>query len=271
MIYYFSGSGNTRAVAEGLGRRLGCDIEKVGSQRISDEGDLGLVLPVYAWGVPPHILKWLKQVEITGNISYVWCVLTYGDEAAYAARMLRKTLYERGLTLDAVWGVQMPNTYVLLPGFDIDKDNVSSYKLKAASPRLDTIAEGIRSKKRNVEDIIIGSIPQLKSGLVYFLFKKFGITTSRWHVDVDKCIGCKACEKACPMHNIMMINSHPVYSGDGTNCGLYMSGGNPSWDNKCSSCLACYHACPENAISYGKITRHKGQWRHWFVKKDINL
>lgn len=56
MIFYFSGTGNSRWVAESLGKRLGDAVEDIADVKIEKEeytlpeGEiLGFVFPVYAW------------------------------------------------------------------------------------------------------------------------------------------------------------------------------------------------------------------------------
>lgn len=267
MIYYFSGSGNSHAVANGLSHRLHMSVSKVGAYNLRADNSIGFVLPVYAWGIPPHVLQWLLRVKIpAAKPEYVWAVLTYGDEAALAHRILQATLKQRGIALDAVWGVQMPNTYVLLPGFNVDPESLAQRKLMDAEVRLDNIGNAIRDRQRGVTDLMKGPMARLKSRLIYPLFKKAGIFPSKWKVDPDRCTGCSMCAAACPVGNVRMTDQHPVYSGNGSDCGLYLGGGRPQWGKKCTSCLACYHACPHHAVNYGNATQRKGQWRHWFMR-----
>lgn len=248
MIYYFSGSGNSRALALELGELLHEAVQKAGSGRIIAQDSLGFVFPVYSWGIPPLLLRWIASLQLSDvKPRYVWALLDYGDEAGYAGRMIRKALMKRALPLDALFGIQMPNTYVLLPGFDVDSPLVAGRKLNEYPPRLRNIAAIIKSRQRNVEDIHVGPMPGLKSGMVFPLFKKMGIFPSRWHVDTSKCTGCGLCAGACPVENIAMADNHPA------------------WGKQCTSCLGCYHACPHHAVRYGTTTRNKGQWRHWFI------
>lgn len=272
MIYYFSGSGNSCAVADTLADLLNCRTKTVGGWDISSDKELGLVLPVYSWGVPPHVLQWLERVKLPDQKpEYVWALLDYGDEAGYAHRMLRRVLEKRGLRLDAVFGLQMPNTYVLLPGFNVDPEELAMQKLEAARPRLHEIAGRITECERGVEDLHIGPMPFVKSRLIFPLFRRWGIFPSRWHVDLDKCVGCGECERACPTCNVCMIDKHLVNCGGGNKCGVYLDGGHPEWGDNCTSCLGCYHACPEHAIGYGRATAKKGQWRYWFLHPNNYL
>lgn len=272
MIYYFSGSGNSRAAAETLAVLLDNSMEKAGGWEFLSDKVLGLVLPVYSWGIPPHVLRWLGRVKLPEKKpEYVWAVLDYGDEAGYAHRMLQSVLTKRGLHLDAVFGLQMPNTYVLLPGFNVDPEEVSIKKLGTARSRLHEIAHRISAREMGVEDLYIGSMPFVKSRLIFPVFKRWGIFPSHWHVDLGKCVGCGLCAHACPTDNVRMVGQHPVDTGNGSNCGLALGDGHPEWDDDCTSCLGCYHACPKHAIGYGRATAHKGQWRYWFLHPSKNL
>lgn len=59
-------------------------------------------------------------------------VCTCGDETGEAPQMFQKALEERGLKSLGFWSVIMPNTYVLLPGFDVDLDEIENYKIDHA-------------------------------------------------------------------------------------------------------------------------------------------
>lgn len=260
MIYYFSGSGNSRAVA----RHLGSMVEQPSSLIPNPIGNMppleihngtvGIVAPVYSWGIPPKMLRWIQDVEIRKIPEYLWVVLTYGDEAGHAHLMLEKALSRRGLRANVIFGLQMPNTYVLLPGFNVDSHTLAQQKLQHVEQLLPSIADAIhrRASDSSLSPVHVGSIPRLKTHLIYPIFRAAGINPSKWRVMYEKCIGCQVCAAACPVHNIRMEGAHPSH---------------PVWGSDCTSCLACYHACPSHAVEYGRLTHHKGQWRHWFKHK----
>lgn len=88
MIYYFSGSGNSRAIAKALGSALTERTEAVGGYALAEQGCPGFVLPVYAWGIAPFILDWIGSVKLPDKKpQFVWAVLDYGDETGYAHRI----------------------------------------------------------------------------------------------------------------------------------------------------------------------------------------
>lgn len=248
MILYFSGTGNTKAVAERLGEKLKEDVVQLTSTSPVDLKYSGprliFVFPIYSWGVAPLILGYVEKLNLDflaeARKKRVWVVCTCGDDTGRAPEMFERSLNRVGLTASGIWSVQMPNNYVLLPGFDVDNKEIEQKKLSEYIFRVDSIAEKIE-KEAGERDFVAGSLPGLKTALVYPLFKHFGIFPSKW-IATDACVGCKRCENVCPMHNIAMKNGKPV------------------WGKNCVSCLACFHVCPRNAVQYGKATRGKGQY-----------
>lgn len=252
MIYYFSGTGNSRYAARRLSSETGeaaCFIpsEDAGKQTLGDSKSIGFVFPVYAWGVPPTVMDFISNLpdsfiqEVNDREIPVWCVAVCGDETGMAVEMLRKGLGKRGLNLTGAWSLIMPNVYVLLPGFGVDKKEVEDRKLRESIGRLADIAKKINSGEWE-EDVHLGPWPRLKTGAVYPLFKRWGVNTKKWH-STDGCIGCGKCAASCPVGNIEMKNGRPV------------------WGDRCTSCCACYHCCPTHSANYGKITLKQGQFR----------
>ena len=249
MILYFSGNGNSRYVAEKLGKLLGervLFIPKTDPKTLQYEGEsLGVVFPVYSWGVPPIVQRFIYDLNerfiAEARKRKIWMVCTCGDETGKTPEMFRWMLGRRGLELDGAWSVIMPNTYVLLPGFDVDSRKVKEDKLDRAPKRIQHIADCIQ-EGRWERDVTKGSWPTLKSQVVYRLFRRWGINTSKWHW-TSECIQCGKCAASCPVGNITM------------------KGGHPRWGSDCTSCLACYNVCPAHAVEYGNATIHKGQYR----------
>lgn len=253
MIIYFSASGNSRAVAERLGELLGEEVFSLLDLNPQDLGfygkSLGFVFPIYSWGVPPIVTDFIHNFGASLKSETrgcpVWAVMTCGDDVAKAPEMFKKALSSAGLQLSGGWSLQMPNTYVLLPGFDVDSKEVETDKLIRAYSRLKELASKIENKEWE-EKYVRGSMPGLKSGLIFPLFKRWGVFPDRWHA-TDKCIGCGECAELCPESNIKMVSKS--------------TGERPEWGSNCISCLACYHVCPRNAVQYGNATRGKGQYR----------
>lgn len=240
MIYYFSATGNSRHVAHALAEMTGDKCFDIADGHPDSVEKLIIVSPVYSWGLPQPVVEWIERLAVKSE--YCAGVLTCGDDTGRTPAMMRKALARRGVTLDACWSIQMPNTYVILPGFDVDSPEVEARKRTAAPARIAQVADGI-NRRLHVTDVVEGALPWLKTALVYPLFRRWGISPSKFHTNAQ-CTGCGQCARRCPRHNITMADSHPA------------------WGNDCVSCLACYHHCPHHALHYGRITMKKGQYKY---------
>ncbi|MCM1369130.1 MAG: EFR1 family ferrodoxin [Candidatus Amulumruptor caecigallinarius] len=250
MILYFSGTGNSKHVARSLANLLDDDAVYMPSwspESLSPaKHRLCFVFPVYSWGVPPMVLDYISKLSDSfvrraiGDAIPVCMVCTCGDDAGKADVMLRKALNRRGLILSGVWSVIMPNTYVLLPGFNTDSQKVTDKKLRESEQKIREIASCIAAEKWRT-DIKRGAAAWLKTWIVYPLFMKFAMNPRKWRA-TQECVRCGRCVSFCPVRNITM---HPY---------------GPSWGHNCMSCLSCWHKCPANAIAYGRITSSKSQY-----------
>lgn len=250
MIYYFSGTGNTRYVAETIANLLGEELKFIPYTRaeneIFTESNLYFIFPVYSWGVPPLVLEFIEKLPASFwnslNIGQyqIHCIMTCGDEVALAPEMLIKVLQKRSQKLLSVHSVIMPNNYVLLPGFDVDSKSLEKEKLSKVPARIIEIVRSINQNEETI-DVVRGNFAYIKTKWIYPLFKRWGINSKKWHY-TDNCIGCGKCSRHCPEENIQMKNGHPY------------------WGTRCCSCLACFHICPVHAVEYGKETLKKGQY-----------
>jgi Pyruvate/2-oxoacid:ferredoxin oxidoreductase delta subunit len=137
--------------------------------------------------------------------------------------------------------MRLPNTYVCLPGFDIDNPSTEHHKLVHAHNRLGYIAHCINHRIHRVFRLRHGILPNTKSYVLRPLFRHLLTGDKPFHTTAE-CIACGLCVRTCPLQNITLDNGHP------------------RWHGHCTDCLACYHICPQHAIRYGKRTNHKGQY-----------
>lgn len=252
MIYYFSGTGNSRYVAKQLSSSTGQTARFIPmtdpyAERFNPNTDssIGFVFPVYSWGPAPIVLDFIRRlpqklIEDARALKVpVWVVATCGDEAGNTIEIFRKALRCRGLELAGAWTVIMPNVYVLLPGFGTDPMPLERKKLREAPARIAGIADKIAAAQWQ-DDVATGSFPFLRS-IIYPLFRRWGVNPKKWHYE-PACISCGKCAAACPVGNIAMV------------------GGHPRWGSDCTSCCACFHACPTESVQYGRITRKMGHY-----------
>ncbi|MBQ8959342.1 MAG: EFR1 family ferrodoxin [Bacteroidales bacterium] len=260
MIFYFSGCGNSQHVAEQLAESLNDKlvfIPEVARNNQYDytlaEGEsLGFVFPVYSWAPPKLVLDFIKKLKIEvpepveGPTSpYIYFACTCGDECGHTEKIFRKAVEAKGWMLSACFSLQMPETYIGMPGFKLDTEENAQRKINAANAALSEFIPRLQ-KKESFSEMIVGGAAWLKSYLVNPGFNRFA-TDDKKYRSTEVCIHCGRCVEVCPLQNITLEEGRPV------------------WHGNCAICMACYHHCPVNAIQYGKATKGKGQY--WFGRR----
>lgn len=244
-IVWFSGNGNSRLVARRLSELTGfrsLPLMESGKPLESvSAGTVVWVFPVYSWGVPPIVEKLIASIDIHPDTLH-YLVLTCGDDCGLTHLQWRALLENRGLATATAWSVIMPNTYVLLPGMNVDSNTLADKKIAEAAAILPAIGKTIIEGKTIEDNVTVGSMPRLKSDIIYPFFTKRMMSPKPFHA-TDRCIHCTRCVKRCPMANITM-------SAQAT----------PVWGDNCALCLGCYHVCPVHAVAYGHRTGRKGQY-----------
>lgn len=236
MIFYFSGTGNSKWVAKNIAERINdkvYDISKLNEiPEIKKEKQIGLVFPIYAWGIPEPMILFAKK--ITKSNAFTFGICTCGADAGIALKKLSK-IYQ----LDSCYSVIMPSNYII--GEDIEKECIILNKIENAKKEIDKISREIMQKQK-IYRVNEGKYPKLKSTIVNTGFNKFARTTKPFYVDKEKCNGCGLCAKSCPASTITLVD------------------GNPIWNTKCYQCLRCINYCPQKAIQYSKETEKRGRY-----------
>lgn len=247
MIFYFSGLGNSRHVAEQLadeGEQLFFipEVERDHGYEYTLQANerLGFVFPVYSWRAPRLVSDFVRKLKLQSRPAYTFMVATCGDDCGKTEQYFRQDLRSIGLDLDTALAIQMPNTYVCLPGMDVDPNTLAQEKLTRAKERIPQIKEILRRRER-VSQMIVTGMAGLKSDIIQPLFYRLLVKDKPFHA-TDACVSCGICAKSCPLNNIRMVD------------------GRPQWQGHCTTCLSCYHHCPQHAIHYGKATGKKGQY-----------
>lgn len=251
MIFCFSGTGNSRWVAQQLARQLNDYVIDINDNPINwhyveTSGRVIWVFPVYSWGLPPIVKQFMANgsLDFDGFQIHHYMVCTCGDDIGLAHKQWLKLIKKRRWRGRAMFSVQMPNTYTLMKGFDVDSPETVQQKLSAATGRINHIAQQIHQDRLEngiTIDVTSGSWAWIKTRIIYPYFMRFCMSPKPFHATND-CIGCGKCSRQCPLLNINMTNDRP------------------QWGDKCTMCLRCYHTCPQHAVAYGKATRYKGQY-----------
>lgn len=247
MIYYFSATGNSKYAAEKIAVRTddkAADIVDVIKNGIPDGGRkdaTGFVFPVYFWGLPEIIKRFLQMPEVKNSLGdYVYCVITCGANTGSADKMLAKRL---GRKPDYSYSLRMPDNYVVL--YDPCSKEKARKFISHSDKELDIICEDINKREKKRAGSVQGAAKSLVVPLLYDFFR----TTGKFYAD-EKCVSCGQCANLCPDEAIVIKN------------------GKPEWvKNKCQHCTACINRCPVKAIQYGKKTADRNRYNLWDIIK----
>ena len=249
MIFYFSGTGNSRYVAQKVAETnrepliyIADELKKgnLPEYHLSNNEILGFVFPIYSWGIPSIMRDFIKNATFHNyQNQYIFFICTCGDDTGLTPKQVRKLFSDKKIICNAGFSVIMPNNYIIFPGFDTDSPETENKKLKEAPFRIDYINRTIQ-KRKNIYDCHEGRFRYIKSNIINPLFNKYQVRDKAFYV-TDDCIECGLCERRCPVNNITL---EP----------------NPIWHGNCLQCLACLHYCPTHAIQYGKLTLKKGRY-----------
>ncbi len=249
MIYYFSATGNSAWIAQQIAEQTDdaaidmLEFLKTGTMPPSVESGerLGLVFPVHAWRPPGCVLDFVEKLRVAPDC-FVYAVCTMGETCGNCMAFLQK--YFR---LDSAYSVQMPNNYILLG--KPDSEGVVTRKIATAEKRLAEISQAVLAERPETL-LRRGPLPALLTWLAGGYFQRFACHDRKFYAE-SSCTACGLCAKLCAVNNISMEN------------------GRPAWHGHCIHCMACLQNCPEQAIQYGKKTKHRR--RYVFAEKTGQL
>jgi ferredoxin len=252
-IYYFSGSGNSLAVARDVGEKLNADITAVMSlvdlESIDTEANvIGFVFPIYDFKpskIMEKIISKIKNIES----KYIFAICTYGITPAKSLQHLEKTIKSCGGCLSAGFAVGMPQSGI---GSGTVTKAQQEKMFENWKNRLDEVSEYISNRRAGKIETSILFFSLFKPRIIkiypiLFVFLKhliFEGIDSLAFISNEKCTGCGTCQRICSQNNIEIIENKPV------------------WSDHCANCFACLNWCPNGAISLGKAKMGIKNYHH---------
>lgn len=244
MIMYFSGTGNSRYIAQRIAVALGDELLsmndriKAGDHSPTETDErLVIVTPTYAWRIPRIVRDHLAETDFPCG-AQVWFVMTCGSEIGNAAGYNRTLCREKQLTYMGTAQIIMPENYIAM--FNAPQAAEARQIVAGAEPDIDRVISAIAAKqafappRNNLCD-------RFMSGPVNPVFYSFFVKANAFTAG-DTCTGCGQCARLCPTNNIAVQNGKPVWGGD------------------CTHCMACICRCPVEAIEYGKKSLGKPRY-----------
>lgn len=212
MVLYFTGTGNSRYLAERIADALNMpryDLNtciKAGDTTPVQTGrDVVLVTPTYAWRIPRIVSEWLRKTELTGA-ERIWFVMDCGGEIGNAAKYNRKLAEQKHLRYMGTAQVVMPENYIAM--FNAPQAEQARSIVREAEPEIQNAITRIKAEqefsapRNNLYD-------RFMSGPVNPIFYQFFVKADAFTAS-NACIGCGKCVKECPLNNIHLERGKPV-------------------------------------------------------------
>lgn len=231
-ILYFSGTGNTKALAERLGEKMGIPRASIEEDRsweeyLSKADSLVLMYPIH-YSVPPMIFREFlrdhRDLFHNKKVVSIACQMCYSGDGG---RVVEDFLPGDCEVVDTRH-VNMPNNIPNIPFVPIASVRGNRRKTARALRKMDRIAGDLqagRFKRRHISRFsrFLGE-GQRKGGVAKEPEKKKSVKVS------EACISCGLCVRSCPTKNFV-LREKAVPLGN------------------CSLCLRCENRCPVNAIT----------------------
>jgi ferredoxin len=247
-VYYFSGTGNAKAVAQWLQQvwvengqlaRVNDIAELRRETRTVERGEpIALVSPTHGFNFPPVTLSFVRTFPRTSHRNQV---LLFNTRAGVrllglpipglsgAAQWLSALLFlVKGYRVRVMRPVDLPSNWISLhPG--LRKDNVQALFTRCEA-QVRKSAKGALDGRRDLRalyDLPI-DLALTPISVAYYVIGRFVFAKS-FYASAG-CDVCGLCIKQCPIHAIKLV------------------GGRPFWTYRCESCMRCMNQCPKLAI-----------------------
>ncbi len=260
IIYYYSGSGNTRLACKYIVAKLGLpfdliDIVKKKDINLQPYDIVGFATFTDFWGIPYLFQSFIESLSTPqGKLAFVFN--TYGFLSAATLRNLRKKVAERGFKVIAGYSLHTPESYPpMIAGGRGYENSPNEKELQKFNEFISEFGEMLGQFEAGKD---IGP-PKVQIGMLNRILPSFSRTAARKDmgekfVDTSLCAACGSCEKGCP-YGAIHLDPLPVFDM-----------------TKCYGCWRCYNRCPNKAI-YTQKFRGKPHYPKPIepLKKKLNV
>ena len=289
MIFYFSGTGNTKWAASKLAAATREDLISIAPYMRADDSShnlaepfilkenerLGFVFPVYGWRVPKLVREFISKMKILRepiqrepsdataenkakaedslkNRPFAYCVCTAGDSIGLTIENLNKVI-SLNPSLQALGITEVSSSYSL-----IMPESYIGLPFMDVDPK----EREIRKKENAAQELAVvceeifdrkEGINRLVKGPIPWFFTKVvgGFFENVLITDKRFHVEKDRCVKCGICANVCPVGD--IKGGHGEY---------PVWlhHKDCLTCFTCYHHCPHHAIEFGNQTQKKGQY-----------
>lgn len=251
VIYYFSGTGNARNVANwiadaALGNNLQIelvDISKIDRKNIPappENALIGFCSPTHGFNYPPVMMYFILRFPLS-NGNKVFLVNTraglkfskiyFPGLSGIALLLPAMALFIKGYKLIGMRPIDLPSNWISLhPGLNEKAAGEIHARCKRITKKF---ANKILNGKKDfralydlIQDVLVAPI-----AVLYFFVGRF-ILAKTFYAN-SKCNNCNLCIDNCPVKAITKVDDRPF------------------WTMKCESCMRCMNECPHKAVETG--------------------
>ena len=231
---YFSGTGNSRYAIEVFLKAFEAKAFSIEDSNVLEEikkhEQIVFSYPVQYSTVPKMLREFIIENKNLWSNKKVFIIATMGLFSGDGVGALGRLRKKCGAEIIGGLHLKMP-------------DSIADEKVLKRSK--DRNIQMVRNAERKIEKAVIdmkrGNPPKEGIGLfcqMIGLFGQrlyFGHKTKQYRkkikIDIQKCVGCRKCERLCPMQNLEFVNEKIRQNG------------------KCTMCYRCVNNCPQKAIT----------------------
>lgn len=236
MIFYFSGTGNSLSVAKNVGQSLSLPIKSI--PQISTPMDyrnaetVGLIFPVYAWGMPRMVEEFIKQLQLSKE-TYIFAIAVCAGNPAGTILACERLLKKSGGVLAAGFTVYLgrDRSAEELPLIARIIKHFNGPPPRNFHDREGEIVSLIHKRVTDIKESG-GSIAVFLGTLLHPLALRVLSTSDRSFSQSSSCKSCGLCTKVCPTENIILENKKL------------------QWLHNCEQCFACQTICSHKGITF---------------------
>lgn len=258
-IFYFSGTGNTKKVAEAykdyfLSQNCECTLftlphsEKV---NLSQYDLVGFGYPIHSFNAPQPVLQFAKSLpkpkKGENRVTRAFVLKTSGEPvkmSRVSSLKLIKILKKRGVRVSNEYQYCMPYNMIFR------HTDHTAYVMWETAKKLIPL---------DCADILNG-VERREKKMPFGGFLAWILRCEHWGAHLigvgyratKTCVGCGICAKNCPVGNITMKNGKPKFGGN------------------CLICARCSFNCPKDSIKIGMLNGWRVNGAYSFEDGDPN-